>query len=362
MTRTIILSMLTAFCSLNMMAQDDDMYFTSSKKAKNDSRKAITSEVVDEDAPNRYRIPATESDDAYDNDGAETPSYYSGTLRSVDEYNRRDRFNSNYARHLQDSLAVEDSILVSRRDFENSQRMQRFDGYRNTVIVVNDPWDYDPYYYDVYYHPWRRSLAGWIIDDLLFDPWYYGYHGWGYPYHAWNSWGWHVGYGYHGWYGGIGWGGHWGGWYPHHGWARSGYTYTRGGFGSGRNATINRMNRNSAVTGGSASRATAGRSIRTNSFSRTNSNGTVVNGQQINGNVSRNNTTTTTTPSRNSFQNNTSTRSNSFGGASRSSSNSFGGGSSRPSGGSFGGGGVSRPSGSLGGGARSGGGSRVGRM
>ena len=58
----------------------DDMYFTPTKKAK--SQNAITSDEVDTDAPYRYRIPAEATDE--DND-----SYYGGSERDVDEYNRR---------------------------------------------------------------------------------------------------------------------------------------------------------------------------------------------------------------------------------------------------------------------------------
>lgn len=295
MIKTLVFSAVALCCTMSLHAQDDDMYFGSSKKSRQSgvipSQQVIHSSVVDASAPTRYRIPAggtTIVADTVATDADEEPAYYCGSMRSVDEYNRRDRFSRSYARHLSDSLR-QDSILVSRQDYEHSRRMKRFDGYNNVTLVVNvDPWYYDPWFYD----PW------------YYDSWYYG-PGWGFSY-RWGNWG-------------LYWGGYWGphySWYrPHHGWygphhwyaphyvSRVGYP--RGGVGSGSRATTNHERGN---TSASHQRTTSYTPSRNGFFNR--------------------GTTTTSTPTR--------SIGSSFGGGSVSRGGSFGGGGAR---GGFSGGG-----------------------
>lgn len=249
MKRLFTFLTMTTLCLTALWAQDDDMYFASDKKAKAAAAgdRIIRSSVVDEDAPFRYRVPATAAADTVaDSAYADTDTYYCGSQRSVDEYNRRDRFSRSYASHLRDSLA-QDSVLISRQDYENSLRMKRFDGYSNITLVINDPWYYDPWYYD----PWYWHTRVWY--DPWYDPWYGP--GWGFAWGvSWGHFSWGIGW-RHGWYGPRGWYGphRWGG-----GIAR--YGMPRGGVGSGRWATTRRVNGGILGSGRSGRSATADRS------------------------------------------------------------------------------------------------------
>lgn len=181
---------LLAFMPLSMMAQDDDLYFVPKKKA--------SVEVVT------------------DNYGLPKDTYYEGSNRSVDEYNRRMR--SSYTEIAGDSSKVDvidfngqkgvypDSLKNG--DFELTKKMTRFDDYVLTDNEafwagyrkgVNDwgwhsPWYYsyydwyDPWYYPYWYGGWYRGwYTGWYGPWYRgwYDPWYYGYYG--YPYYAYRS-------------------------------------------------------------------------------------------------------------------------------------------------------------------------------
>lgn len=182
MKKHILLSLLVAASPTMMMAQDD-MYFTPSKQSK------VQSSVED-----------LQKDE---------PTYYSGSSRDVDEYNRRGTLKSYYQKIGEDSLG--NDIIVFHEgdgrydtskadtvyrgsgsyygddDYTYSRRMHRFDGFY-------DPWfyGYHSYYpwYDSWYDPWYYGGWGWSWRARYgwYDPWYYGYYGWGYPYH------------YYGWY------------------------------------------------------------------------------------------------------------------------------------------------------------------
>ena len=143
MKRYILLSVLVGALPLSMMAQDD-LYFTPKKSAK---QVQSSYEVLDD-----------------------TPAYYSGSNRDVDEYNRQ-----RPDKHIRDSIRRE-----VEEEYAYTRRMSRFDDF-----YWYDPWVvsyYSPYWYDSWY--------GW------YDPWYrpYWYGGWYRPY--WYG-GWYVG-----WYGG----------------------------------------------------------------------------------------------------------------------------------------------------------------
>ena len=191
MKKLLLISMLVGAMPLAMMAQDDDLYFVSKKKK------------------------ATVVEEAQDQFGMPKDTYYAGSNRSVDEYNRRMR---SQVEVIGDSSKVDvidfnaekgvypDSVS---EDFELTKKMSRFDDYQlDSAYWAGykkgrdiwwgwhspwyysrwgwydpwyDPW-YSPYYYSSWrwgwYDPWYYGYAGW------YDPWYYrGYWGWGYPYH-----------------------------------------------------------------------------------------------------------------------------------------------------------------------------------
>lgn len=294
----LLLAFAGAF-ALQSWAQSDDMYFSPSKsKAK--------------------EVPQ------------EAPTYYVGSNRDVDEYNRRGRFGSSYQPIGNDSLGNDvfafqkgpgvypDSSYVDTTfsyggnsdwvydDYPYTRRLSRWYGYY-------DPWlygywgpsmwgFYDPWYYGAY--------AGW------YDPWFYGYRGWVWPYYGgWYGWGWNYPY--------------WGGVHvrydrgnPH------GLTGNRSwsfGGGTGAGATAGRYTRTYGTLGNGGSRNTyTPRSNGNRSFgSRTNNNAYSNSNQNRTYNVPNRSTT--------NFGNNTPSA-GSFGG---SMGGSFGGGRS---GGGFGGG------------------------
>ena len=198
MKKLLLISMI-AMLPLSLVAQDDDLYFVPKKK----SVEKVT-----------------------DNYGIPSEVYYSGSDRSIDEYNRRTK--SRYEVIGADS-ALTDTISfsaekgvypdsISDEDFKLTKKMSRFDDYRlsdNEAFWAgyragrydwawHSPWYYgrygwyDPWYYGYgWYSPWYTSwyspyYYGW------YDPWYYGY-GWYDP--------WYYGYGWYGprnyvWYGG----------------------------------------------------------------------------------------------------------------------------------------------------------------
>jgi hypothetical protein len=149
-----------------MAAQVDDLYFVPKKKS------------------------ATKVTDNY---GLPREVYYSGSDRSVDEYNRR---VSHYDLIAKDST-LNDTIHFSaekgvypdstlNEDFEITRKMSRFDDYR---IADNEAFwaGYEAGRYDWGWHsPWYYTRFGW------YDPWYYSWY--------WND-PWYYS-GYYGWYGG----------------------------------------------------------------------------------------------------------------------------------------------------------------
>lgn len=188
MTRFLFLSVLIGAMPLTMAAQDDDLYFTPKKHAKDEARV--------EDSRSQY----------------DRPTYYCGSNRNVDEYNRRGKLKSYYQKIGTDSLgndiiefhagdgtygiADTDSATsiypgsesyYDDSDFAYSRRMGRFDGFYD--------W-YDPYYYGYWGSPYWRSYYGWYdpwyagwYGGGWYSPWYYGsFYGWGYPYYGWRGW------------------------------------------------------------------------------------------------------------------------------------------------------------------------------
>lgn len=182
MKKLILLTLVSAF-SLSLMAQDDDMYFVPTK------------ENVAKEA-RKYGMPQN--------------VYYSGSNRSVDDYNRRAQFSSpvdSTGSDIIDFSAVRgvypDSAYsqpVENDDYALTRRMSRFDdytpseaywdGYRagrwsspwyNTWYSWYDPWYYDSWWYwnDPFYY---SSWYGWRYPyyySTWYSPRYYGYHYYG---------------------------------------------------------------------------------------------------------------------------------------------------------------------------------------
>jgi len=239
MRKNVLLSALLMVATLAATAQDD-MYFVPTKSN------------VEKSAAN-YGMPEK--------------TYYSGSNRSVDEYNRMGEWRSSVqpldsaGNDIVDFDAVvgvyPDSTAA---DYRCTRRMSRFDDY-----------DWRDSYWDGYY-------AGRASSWYWYDPWYSTY--W---YDSWYGWDWpYYGY-YSSWYWNDPW--YWGGWYGHHyhpvyvgsagRWGnRIGRGYTSADFRGARggSAATNRYGSRSSF-GGSRSN---GGTLRTGSFSgsRRSSNGT----------------------------------------------------------------------------------------
>ena len=175
MKKLLLISMLIGAMPLAMMAQDDDLYFVAKKK------KATTTEQVTD----RYGMPKD--------------TYYAGSDRNVDEYNRR--LKSTY--EVIDTSSVVTDTLKSITEYELTRLLERFEDYRLADNEAfwrgyragrydswwHSPWYYNSYWYDPWYDPWY--YRGW------YDPWYYGPYRYSYWYDPWYyRYGWGYGYGY----------------------------------------------------------------------------------------------------------------------------------------------------------------------
>ena len=173
MKKLLLISVLFGLMPLSMAAQVDDLYFVPKKKS------------------------ATKVTDNY---GLPREVYYSGSDRSVDEYNRR---VSHYDLIAKDST-LNDTIHFSaekgvypdstlNEDFEITRKMSRFDDYR---IADNEAFwaGYEAGRYDWGWHsPWYYTRFGW------YDPWYYHWY-WNDPWYYSGYYGWYGGW-YDRWYG-----------------------------------------------------------------------------------------------------------------------------------------------------------------
>ena len=153
---------LFAFMPLSMLAQDDDLYFVSKKNK------------------------STKVEEVQDPYGMPKDTYYSGSNRDVDEYNRR------WKSQVEE---ITDSVDSLKEDYALTKKMTRFEDYQladNAAFWAgyragrddwrwgwHSPWYYTTWgWYDPWYDPWYYGYAGW------YDPWYYrGYWGWRYPYY-----------------------------------------------------------------------------------------------------------------------------------------------------------------------------------
>lgn len=239
MKKLILLTLVSVF-SLSMVAQDDDMYFVPTKENLAKETK---------------------------NYGMPQKTYYSGSNRSVDEYNRRIQPvypADSVGNDIIDFSAVRgvypDSVYsqpAENDDYALTRRMSRFDDYTPSEAYWegyragrwSSPWfsswyswyDYDPWYWDSWY--WR-------------DPFYYSsWYGWGYRPWYYSSWYYPRYYGYYRpWYGSVRYIGRSGSY------SRAGVTHHRtssarrgtdlGGYRSSNSRTYTPSNSNSGSLGG----------------------------------------------------------------------------------------------------------------
>lgn len=316
MRKLILFAVLLAAMPLTTMAQDDDLYFNPKQEAKKEA-------ALREQKAKAWAQQVARRDSIY-------AIYWSGSPRSVDEYNRNGRILSHYQGVTTDSLGNDiisfrldkgiapDSIyddaafaqkyISQDEDFEYTRGLSRWDGYYN-------PWFYDyygvgPYYWRSAYwgwrNPWRYGYyAGWYDPwfDPFYDPWYYGYAGWYDPWY----------YGCGGYYSPWFWGGPVYSHVSYRGSNSAGYAGSRSfRFNSGEGNRYGNANNNNYTYRSNSNRSFGGRTDNSNS---------------------RYNTTR-------SNNNNTSFSRSDFGGFGNRSGASFGGGGTR-SGGGFSGGGRS---------------------
>ena len=315
MNNRIFVSLLLGALPLTMMAQDDDMYFVPSKK----SHERV---APHRDAP-RPR-----------------PTYYSGSNRSVDEYNRRG-FGSSYQVVSNDTTGNDiiqfsaergvypDSTMTE--DFALTRQMARYDDYDVDLAYregyrdgTTDSW-HSPWFYSSYY-PWYDS-SYWYWND----PWYYRRYGWYYSWYDPWYYDWYRPYGYYSYYGPYYYGG----------------GYWRGGGGrsslfarNGNTGTINRSGRSHGYFTGS-SRASSASSARATQRATYNNNAVRSNSGNFSRSTSNSGNFSRSTTNSSSYNRSSSTSSSSSGSFSRSSGGgSFGG--SSGGGGSRGGGSIGR--------------------
>jgi len=307
MKKLILLSVIASVMPLASLAQDDDdMYFVPTKA--NVAKSAA-----------EYGIPQN--------------TYYSGSQRSVDDYNRRgsqfvpiDSAGNDIIDFSAEQGVYPDSLYDESADFQYARRMSRFDDYN---------WS-DPYWAGYYAGRSSRWYSPWYYDSW-YDPWYYGYgyYGYGYGYYGWYSpWyynSWYSPY-YYGYYGGR----------PYYA-SRSVY---RRGNGTLNHIRYSNSNSNNSYRGGLRTGSFGGSRMQTGTFGTTTRRSSTSGfGGSRSSFDNSSSTRSYSSPNRStgSFNNNSSTGSSSSFGGSRS-SGSFGGSSS--SGGSFGG---SRSAGGFGG-------------
>lgn len=334
MKKWFYVSLIMAMLPLTMTAQDDDMYFVPKKNSA--EHKAVN-----------YSTPRS--------------TYYSGSNRSVDEYNRHgggsyyevvsnDTTGNDIIDFSSEVGVYPDSAMQQQEDFTLTRQMSRWDGYEPEIAYLagynagrfdswHSPWYYSSYYpwYDSYWYwndPWYYRHYGWY--GGWYDPWYYDYYG-------------YSPYWYGGWYGGY----HYSYYRPYYG----SYYYISSSNGSFRNRTHydrgmvastkrgvsnGRTTTHSAGTFGGAAINNRNTATRNSTYSRTN---TTANRSMVtnsHGTFAGNRTLGSSTTTSSSSSANRSV--GSFGGSSMSRSSSIG--SSGSFGGGGGGGGVSTRGGS----------------
>lgn len=198
MKKLFLLTVVSAL-SLTMQAQVDDMYFVPSKEKQAQEAK---------------------------NFGLPKNTYYSGSQRSVDDYNRKMwtkiEPTDSTGNDIIDFSAVRgvypDSVeaMSPSEDYQLTRKMSRFDDYTPTDAYwdgyrdgrMMSPWyfSYNSWYWNdpLYYRSWYWNDPWYYRSWYWNDPWYYSYYGspWYYGYYSpWYS---SLYYGYYvpHWYGG----------------------------------------------------------------------------------------------------------------------------------------------------------------
>lgn len=130
--------------------------------------------------------------------GMPRDTYYSGSRRAVDDYNRQGSFVQSIDSVGNDIISFDGAMGVypdstgMADDYKYTRRMSRFDDYDWTDSYLAgyadgrfDSWGWSsPWYWD---HPYYYGHGSWYWDY----PYYYSYWGWGRP---WYCGGWHVPY------------------------------------------------------------------------------------------------------------------------------------------------------------------------
>lgn len=374
-----LLIMAFAIVPLLAMAQDD-LYFTSSKKPKEQTPTAYMQKKSQEEVA---RMQARSQSMAARVEATEPPAVvdYHSNNRSEDEYNRRYVYSGDYQNaggRYADSLAAsvdtvggyyasEYDLDDPELDYRFSRRLVRFHNPRLYALA-------SPYYWDLYY-----GYGAWdYLYDPYYDPWYYHY-GWHYgwtwgPWDCWygSIWGWHSPYAWSYWGWGPGWhhppmhGGFWHGG-VHNNVPRQ-WNSARGHMAAGNRLRTNPSGRTtlasrSNIVGGSRLDASRSRTNPISGRSRDIESRSTWQDRSRTSATQRSSATTRTnpqTPSRSDNNRTSSSRSSSNSNyTTPSRSSSFSNGSSRSSSGSgFGGGSRSGSSFGGGGGSRGGGGRR----
>ena len=193
MKKWFLISLLIGALPLSMVAQDDDLYFVPKKQSA--------------------------AEKVYDRYGLPRETYYSGSNRSIDDYNRRMSTYVPIDSALSDTISFSGELGVypdSLDDFNLTRKMERFDDYSlsdNAAywagyqegrydLLWHSPWYYrtygwynwyDPWYFTSWryglYDPWYYGPIGWYNGWYTgwYDPWYYdSYYYWGYPYYRYD--------------------------------------------------------------------------------------------------------------------------------------------------------------------------------
>ena len=152
MKKLILNSLLIGALPLSMVAQDDDLYFVPKKKS------AV------EKVNDHYGLPRE--------------TYYSGSNRSVDDYNRRMSTYVPIDSALSDTIAFSGELGVypdSLDDYQLTRKMERFDDYSLSDNEAYWAGYHDGRYDWMWHSPWyyRTYGLGWYS---WYDPWYYS--GW----------------------------------------------------------------------------------------------------------------------------------------------------------------------------------------
>ena len=139
-------------------AQNDDMYFVSSKKKSANKEKTVESK----NSARRSASPWADVEDA---------DYHTGKLRDVDEYNRRGN-RQVIARLDGDTLYVDSPDSLEQKEY-----LVRYE----ENYAVDDPY-IDDYYYSArlsrYHGFYHFDPFMWDICYGWYDPWYDPWYGW----------------------------------------------------------------------------------------------------------------------------------------------------------------------------------------